>query len=424
MKKRLSTILVSTFALALASCGGEDAAVGTNSDDATAVTVTAGEDNQNPSGTVEPTPTPTSTPEPTPTPTPTSTPTAVATKDANGVYQLASIPSNFDPSGMIRTVKQAGTGKPDVVGAFRFTCTPSHNSYDDPIVYPGQPGRAHLHTFFGNTQADAHSTYESLRTTGDSTCRNKLNRSAYWVPAMMNGQGGVIMPDLITVYYKRRPKSDPECQKETQICTDLPRGLRYVFGRYVSNPDKYAITSFVCVGGSTGSAFKTLPEVATVCPVGAQIIARVTSPSCWNGRDLDSPDHRSHMDFKKRDRMTGKVSCPSTHPYLVPTYTMGVMYRVDATLDRSGDLSTSRQTWHFSSDRMAGMTPQISGRTFHADWFGAWDDDILKEWHENCVDKLLTCNDGDLGNTRQLTKGTAAKVKVPHTVAVPPKPTA
>lgn len=403
MKRHFCITLASTIALATAGCVTDEPAAVADEDVI-----------------VVPDPTPTPTPSETPTPTP--TPSAVATKGADGLYQLASIPSNFDKTGLIRDVPQAKTGKPDVVGAFRFTCTPSHNAYDDPIVFPGQKGRAHLHTFFGNTEADANSTYESLRKTGDSTCRNKLNRSAYWVPAMLNGRGDVIMPDVITVYYKRRPASDPECQKETQICTTLPRGLRYVFGQHPSNPDKYSITSFVCVGGETGKSFDTLPEVAQICPVGARIGARVTSRSCWNGKDLDSGDHRSHMSFQKRDKNTGEVSCPATHPYLIPTFTLGVFYTVDETLDRSGDLSTSRQTWHFASDRMEGKTPQIAGRTFHADWFGAWDDDILKEWHEGCVDKLLTCNDGDLGNTRQLTRSEAASKKYARVVSMPKKP--
>jgi hypothetical protein len=76
-----------------------------------------------------------------------------------------------------------------VVGAFRFICNPAHLAKDDPIGYPGQPGKSHLHQFFGNTAANANSTYESLRTTGQSTCNSPLNRSAYWMPAMMNGKG-------------------------------------------------------------------------------------------------------------------------------------------------------------------------------------------------------------------------------------------
>jgi hypothetical protein len=57
------------------------------------------------------------------------------------------------------------------IGAFRTVCDYSHMNYDDPIVYPGQPGRAHLHTYFGNTLVNAFSTVNSVATTGNSTCR-------------------------------------------------------------------------------------------------------------------------------------------------------------------------------------------------------------------------------------------------------------
>lgn len=101
------------------------------------------------------------------------------------------IPSNFNVKAELVPAWGTGelppTGAPDDVGAFRFLCNAAHVSYDDPIVYPGEPGASHLHQWFGNTAADAFSTYESLRTTGESTCMSPLNRSAYWMPAMKPG---------------------------------------------------------------------------------------------------------------------------------------------------------------------------------------------------------------------------------------------
>ena len=32
----------------------------------------------------------------------------------------------------------------------------------------------------------------------------------------------------------------------------------------------------------------------------------------------------------------------------------------------------------------------------------AWDPKVKDMWHDNCIDKLLTCNSGDLGNGLQL----------------------
>jgi hypothetical protein len=52
--------------------------------------------------------------------------------------------------------------RPMCVGAFRMTCQAGQVLADDPVVYPGQPGKSHLHQFYGNESADAFSTYLSL----------------------------------------------------------------------------------------------------------------------------------------------------------------------------------------------------------------------------------------------------------------------
>lgn len=351
----------------------------------------------------------------------------VGTNMEEGFPQLNKVATNFSLSGTLQA--SWGTGnipseQPaiDPVGAFRFICKPSHLAYDDPIVFPGQKGRAHLHMFFGNTLADANSDYESLRTTGGSTCNNALNRSAYWIPALLNGRGQVLMPDLISIYYKRLPKSHPDCQLG-KGCIGLPRGLRFVFGRTMSGGSRDH-SYFGCDNPNAADTgrFDTLVEAAKVCPVGAKIGALVSAPACWNGTELDSPDHRSHMAHLIRDNRGAEV-CPASHPYRLPTFTLAAWFPVDETLDRSGNTSTDLATWHFSSDRMAGMPAQVSGMTFHADWYGAWDDDTMATWIANCIDKHLDCSGGDLGNGTQLTRSAEAAATIPRFIAMPPAPT-
>lgn len=75
----------------------------------------------------------------------------------------------------------------DTVGAFRTECKFSHFAYDDPLVYPSMPGMSHLHMFFGNDSVDAFSDTTALADFGGSTCDGGiLNRSAYWVPALLD----------------------------------------------------------------------------------------------------------------------------------------------------------------------------------------------------------------------------------------------
>jgi len=369
-----------------------------------------------------PTPSPTTSPEPAPTATPAGS--VVGTNTEDGYPQLNKIATNFSKAGLLSP--SWGTGAiaspmpdGDNQGAFRFMCKPSHLAYDDPVVFPGQKGRSHLHMFFGNTLANGDSTYESLRTTGQSTCNNALNRSAYWIPALFNGRGQVIMPDAISIYYKRELPADKMC-KEGKGCIGLPRGLRYVFGRTMSGGSRDH-SYFSCDHPSAPGSFDTLVDAAKACPIGAKIGAVVEAPSCWNGTELDSPDHRSHMAHMSRGA-DGALHCPSTHPYMIPRFTIGVWYTVDDTLDRSGNTSPTLRTWYFSSDRMEGMTPQTSGATFHADWFGAWDDDTMATWLANCIEKRLSCTGGDLGNGTQLAYSAEFNADRPRLVAVPEKP--
>lgn len=341
---------------------------------------------------------------------------------------LPAIPSDFDIQSEL--VPSWGSGAPapsaapDVVGAFRFICNAGQLSFDDPIVYPGQPGKSHMHQFFGNTGANAASTYESLRASGDSTCTSKLNRSAYWMPAMLNGKGKVIRPDFVSIYYKRRPAHDPECTRQGTACTDLPRGLRFIFGFDMLN-HKAPRTGggyFNC-DGPTGIAghYPTIVDAAKNCPVGNKLGAVISAPDCWNGRDLDSPDHRSHVAYGGYGN-DGAYRCPSSHPYIIPTFTLGAWYSVDDTLDRSGKWNGLFDSWHLSSDDMPG-TPMKPGASFHTDWFGAWDDDAMKIWIDHCINRLLNCSGGDLGNGQQMKmfKG-FSWVARPHLVEPPDAP--
>ena len=341
-----------------------------------------------------------SAPAPSPTPTPTMDHTAHQTTAApltpvivNGLASLAAVTSGMDLASSVQAgIPLATTGKPDIVGAFRFLCEPSHLAYADPIVYPGdRTGKSHLHVFFGNTKADADSTYESLRKTGDSSCINTGNRSAYWEPALIqknaSGANEVVMPNHLNVYYKRRPASDPYYKAVGVTPVNIPRGLRYVFGWPTAKP------TFKCLDPRTWSNVTDwstdMKSVMDRCPAGAQLDVSVSSPPCWDGKNLDSADHRSHMSNTRGGAEHNWVEkCPATHPYEIPTFTLQSVFTV---------LPTDRPaTWRFSSDMMQpGAQP---GSTFHADWFGAWEDKLLDTWQDWCINKLLSCSSGNLGN--------------------------
>ena len=109
------------------------------------------------------------------------------------------------PGVSVAQVQDGGGGgvHTDGSGSFRTTCSLAKFAFEDPIVYPGRSGVSHLHMFFGNTAMDANTTTASIVDAGNSTCRGGiLNRTAYWTPAVIDGNGVTVMPEEGTFYYK------------------------------------------------------------------------------------------------------------------------------------------------------------------------------------------------------------------------------
>lgn len=81
--------------------------------------------------------------------------------------------------------------------------------------------------------------------------------------------------------------------------------------RSFSNTLEQRAISYVCLGA--GGQTNEFPNKN--CKDGLRL--QVVFPSCWNGKDLDSPDHKSHMAYPS-GVSTG--SCPQSHPKRFVTY--------------------------------------------------------------------------------------------------------
>jgi hypothetical protein len=309
-------------------------------------------------------------------------------------------------------------------GAFRFLCGAGQISYDDPLVFPGQPGKSHLHQYYGNLKADAYSTYDSLRKSGGSTCNmygagtQAANRSAYWMPALLDGKGHVIQPDELIIYYKRWPKNNALCTERGKACVPLPNGLAFIAGRNMLDLSQPPTGNFHFMCDGVTAATPSMDEALAHCTAGHQFGVVGDAPMCWDGTHLDSPDHRSHLVFQV-DTHLGYYACPDDHPYRTPVLTFNARYSV-----QSGD---DTSLWTFSSDAMAPGQPR--GSTFHIDYIMAWDDTVRDMFEDNCLDKRLNCNSGNLGNGYALKgaampiyNGVAMETNPNRLVPVPPMP--
>ena len=67
-----------------------------------------------------------------------------------------------------------------------------------------------------------------LLDTGTGTCNGEdLNRSAYWVPAMLDSQGNALIPDQIMVYYKN---DNFRLNGANELVEPFPDNLRIIAG--------------------------------------------------------------------------------------------------------------------------------------------------------------------------------------------------
>jgi hypothetical protein len=239
---------------------------------------------------------------------------------------------------------------------FQANCAVTHHLPDDPIVFPNMSGASHYHTFMGSPTTNAATTLQSLQG-GGTSCRVPADRSGYWMPTMYDGSRLVEPVGHQVIYYKSGVIDYTSVRP-------FPPGLRYVVGSPNATAAQFIAASVE--GWECGNSYDN-PDFPAHCPAGTQLNVRYQSPSCWDGRYLDTPDHKSHMAYP----VTGV--CPSSHPVAVPMLEFKMAFPV------SGDLSQVR----LASGR---------GYSFHYDFFNAWEPPTLAALVRHCITVGLQCD--------------------------------
>jgi Domain of unknown function (DUF1996) len=256
-------------------------------------------------------------------------------------------------------------------------------NYDDPIVYPGKPGAAHLHTYFGNTEANAASTGASLLASGNSTCDGgTLNRTAYWLPSIMDANGQPVASIANMIYYKQGYQG----LTRDQIVSSLPNGLELVAGdpKATADAGDRRVVHWSCSTESWRGRKGFIPE----CPAGETMKAEINFPQCWDGKNLSSADHTSHMAYG-----VWQVGCPATHPVGIPAIAFNVQWEVPP---------GGTTGWRLSSDMYQGGA---GGYSLHADMIMAWDPTTSSTWLKNCVKDNADCHVNQISDTAALIYG-------------------
>jgi hypothetical protein len=197
-------------------------------------------------------------------------------------------------------------------------CNISHSA-PDPIVFPAQLGRSYVHDFFGNVSVTADMTTSSLLK-ADSSCLNGMNevdKSAYGTPALMHNGRVVKGPPAehrIDAYFSVSDKPLP--------VRSMPVGLRMIAGNPMArSPQPTGIVHYNCLRYPQGDQVTQSSAAIPTCPAGSYLSATVVFPSCWDGRNLDSRNHKSHMAYPV------KGNCPLSRSVRLPTLAIRVQWK-------------------------------------------------------------------------------------------------
>lgn len=325
------------------------------------------------------------------------------------------------------------SGHCDATGAFRTVLPLAKYGRDDPMVYPGQKGASHHHTFFGNISGNHNSTTASLL----ENClaqSGRTNCTLYWQTSMVDTTTKrVIKPDLMLVYYKASPAGNAIGATEK-----FPQGLKMLIGGPNNTTATDPHVGYRCFNRGTGAGTggqSTIPSCKW--PEYTTLEMTITFPQCVadngsGGMVLDSPNHRSHLAYASNPSIpeypnagsqmygnnhpetgtpVGRTWCPQSHPHLIPFIEQIPVYPIKPGQDTA--------TWRLSADNYSMSLP--GGYSGHADWWGVWLNYYRDRFVDQCNNMPIDCGTGYIGlsDGLQITNITATGSTATITTAVP-----
>jgi hypothetical protein len=227
-------------------------------------------------------------------------------------------------------VQRVRNGRGASRGSFTSRCGRNENGHfnsDNFIVAPGvSNGAHHTHDYVGNLSTDGFSTDESLAAAGTTCARG--DRSTYFWPVLRvrDGEdtsaqaaqsaadgnvGRIVTPSSVSLRFQGNPRSR---------VTAMPRFLRIITGdaKAATNGTANARAQWTC----SGFTDRVLTDKYPLCPEGSRVTRILDFPSCWDGQNVDSANHRTHVVFPDR-----AGACPSG-TRAVPQLRMTLTYDV------------------------------------------------------------------------------------------------
>ncbi|MDX3802762.1 DUF1996 domain-containing protein [Streptomyces sp. AK04-3B] len=262
---------------------------------------------------------------------------------------------------------------------------------DNVIVAPGvSNGAHHFHDYVGNQSNSAFASDDDLAK-AETSCVDQGDKSTYYWPVLrlQNGAqeqdaqspgggvegnaGKIITPKDVTLTFVGNPRSK---------VTAMPRLLRIITGdaKAFVNGTANANASWSC----TGFEDRQLKDKYPLCPSGSDVVRTFRFQSCWDGSNIDSANHRTHVAFAGADG-----SCPAGFE-AVPQLVQRIVYDVDAPSLQDG----GRTTPLFAVDSFPEQLHKAV--TDHGDFINVFDESLMRQMVD-CINDGRQCGAGQNG---------------------------
>ncbi|OJD14469.1 hypothetical protein AJ78_05180 [Emergomyces pasteurianus Ep9510] len=291
----------------------------------------------------------------------------------------------------------------------------------DPLVNPDAVS-SHAHVIHGASNFGMSVTVDGLLNSECTSCAVKEDKSIYWTPAAYfrfpNGDTELVeQVGGMLVYYLPRGENVQAFPKGFRMLAGDPYQRNFTWP--VPDPPKsswsgaetsqYALSQkaigFNCLnyrGPAEPTLFRhTLPtksEIDAKCPDGIRM--EMMFPSCWNGKDLDTPDHKSHMAYPN---LVEDGHCPKGFETRLVSLLYETIWNTGKYRGVAGEFVLSNGDPH--------------GSGYHADFIEAWEPGFLAKAVKTCTNLSGRVEDCPLFTLQSEDVQNKCKFKIPDAVA-------
>jgi hypothetical protein len=287
----------------------------------------------------------------------------------------------------VRTPRRSGQASK---GVFVTKCGVNANKLynsDNVIVAPGVTnGAHHMHDYVGNQANNAFASDQVLAK-GKTTCQNQGDRSTYYWPVLRlqdgtkefdaNQQGGGAEGNVGRILTAKKATLDFVGSPRGKVVA-MPRFLRIITGdaKAFTNGTANANASWSCTGFENKVQLK---DKYPLCPSGSDVVRTFKFQSCWDGRNIDSANHRTHVAFADANG-----NCPRGFK-AIPQLVQRLVYDVDAP-----SLKDNGKTRPFFS--LDGFPEQAHKPvTDHGDFINVFDQRLMNKMVQ-CINTGRKCS--------------------------------